>query len=130
MASCAASAVVAFVIVGIWMITRSAPQDLFRAEAVQFFAAVGGAVATITFTYAVLLSLFLFFAHGTLLALLRRSFIRYIIAGLAMAVLSVVIMWSLGFPPPDQPEFGLAVMIACVAGPAASATFWVSTRQA
>lgn len=132
LASCAASVVVAFLLVGVWIITKSQPQgggDLFTAEAVQFFFAVGGIAAMTTLTFAALLSLFLFFVRGTLLSLLKGSLVRYIIAGSAMAALSVVVLWSLRFPPLDQPEFGLAVIIACVAGPAASTTFWASTRR-
>jgi hypothetical protein len=114
----------------IWMIAVAVPYkdaELFTAEAVQAFLAVGGVAAAITLACAMSLSLLVFLVRGPLLNLLKGSLVRYIAAGVVTAAFSVVAMLSLGFPP-DPSDLEVAVWIACVAGPA-SATFWLSTRK-
>ena len=130
-ASCAASALAAFLVVGYWLIAVAAPygfRDLITADAARAFIYIGGFAALTTLACAMPLSAVLFLAHRPLLKLLNGSFFRHIIAGAAMTAFSVAIMRSVRFPP-DPSDFNLAVLIACLAGPAASAVFWFSTRS-
>jgi hypothetical protein len=130
-ASCAASAIAAFLAVGIWLVAVSAPygfRGFFTADAGLAFIAIGGVAALTTIAGAMSLSILFFLVQRPLLKLLGGSFIRYIIAGIATGASSVAILWSVGFPP-DPSDFDLAALIACLAGPAASAAFWVTTRS-
>jgi len=132
MRSCAAAAVVAFLVVGVWLLAVETPYgvgELLTAEAAQGFVAIGALAALVTFACASLISALLFLMRRPLLKLLNGSLPRYAVAGAVLGAASVAVMWGVGFPP-DPSDLFLAAIIACVAAPAASATFWASTRKA
>lgn len=128
-ASSVASALASFVVAAIWVLVVAGSYGawgLSAADAPQAILYVGGFAALVTLACAVPLGLVLFLIHRPLLDLLSGSLFRYVVAGLVAGVLSQSVMWGLGL----EGDVTLSVLIACIAGPAASTTFWMLARRA